>query len=71
MPYLDLAFRLAGSKVLVNHGYALYSAMNRILPEIHEAKNIGGANKWFLTPFFRRTAGTIETGLCAGSCADA
>jgi hypothetical protein len=27
MPYVDLAFRLTGSKVLVDHGYALYSAM--------------------------------------------
>ena len=41
MPYVDLAFRLTGSKVPVDHGYALYSAINRIVPEIHEAKNIG------------------------------
>jgi len=41
MPYVDLAFRLTGSNVLVDHGYALYSAISRLLPEIHEAKNIG------------------------------
>jgi CRISPR-associated protein Cas6 len=41
MPYVDLAFRLTGSKVPVDHGYALYSAISRILPEIHGAKNIG------------------------------
>jgi CRISPR-associated protein Cas6 len=41
MPYVDLAFRLTGSKVPVDHGYALYSAISRIVPEIHEAKNIG------------------------------
>jgi CRISPR-associated protein Cas6 len=41
MPYIDLAFRLTGNKVPVDHGYALYSAISRIVPEIHEAKNIG------------------------------
>lgn len=41
MPYVDLAFRLTGTKLPVDHGYALYSALSRILPEIHEAKNIG------------------------------
>jgi len=32
MPYVDLAFRLTGSKVPVDHGYALYSAISRLLP---------------------------------------
>jgi CRISPR-associated protein Cas6 len=41
MPYVDLAFRLSGSKVPVDHGYTLYSAISRLLPEIHGAKNIG------------------------------
>ena len=41
MPYVDLAFRLKGSTVPVDHGYALYAALSRILPEIHEAKVIG------------------------------
>jgi CRISPR-associated protein Cas6 len=41
MPYVDLAFKLVGSKVPVDHGYALYSAISRILPEIHGAKSIG------------------------------
>ena len=41
MPHVDLAFRLTGSKVPVDHGYALYSTISRIVPEIHEAKNIG------------------------------
>ena len=41
MPVVDLAFRLTGSKVPVDHGYALYSAISRLIPEIHEAKNIG------------------------------
>lgn len=41
MPYVDLAFRLSGTKIPVDHGYALYSAISRLLPEIHAAKNIG------------------------------
>lgn len=41
MPSIDLAFRLTGSAVPVDHGYALYAALSRILPEIHEAKDIG------------------------------
>jgi CRISPR-associated protein Cas6 len=41
MPYVDLAFRVTGSKVPVDHGYALYSAISRIVPEIHQAKNVG------------------------------
>ena len=41
MPYVDLAFRLNGSTVPVDHGYALYAAWSRILPEIHEAKDVG------------------------------
>ena len=41
MLYVDLAFRLTGSKVPVDHGYALYSAISRVVPEIHEAKSIG------------------------------
>jgi CRISPR-associated protein Cas6 len=41
MPYVDLAFRLQGNSVPVDHGYALYAALSRIVPAIHEAKDIG------------------------------
>ena len=41
MPLIDLAFRLAGSSVPVDHGYALYAALSRILPELHAANDIG------------------------------
>jgi CRISPR-associated protein Cas6 len=41
MPYVDLAFKLTGSKIPVDHGYVLYSAISRLLSEIHGAKNIG------------------------------
>lgn len=41
MPYVDLAFRLNGSSVPVDHGYSLYSSLSRIVPEIHKATAIG------------------------------
>ena len=41
MPYVDLAFRLNGAAVPVDHGYALYAALSRIVPEIHAAKEAG------------------------------
>lgn len=41
MPYIDLAFRLNGVSVPVDHGYALYAALSRIVPEIHAAKEVG------------------------------
>ena len=41
MPYVDLAFRLNGAAVPVDHGYALYAALSRIVPEIHTAKEVG------------------------------
>jgi CRISPR-associated protein Cas6 len=41
MPTIDLAFRLMGTTVPVDHGYALYAAINRVVPELHDAKDIG------------------------------
>lgn len=41
MPYVDLAFRLTGTTLPVDHGYALYSSISRLVPEIHNAKEIG------------------------------
>ena len=41
MAHVDLAFRVMGTKLPVDHGYALYSAVSRLVPEIHEAKAIG------------------------------
>ena len=41
MPYVELAFRLKGSTVPVDHGYALYAALSRIVPEIHATNNAG------------------------------
>lgn len=41
MPYIDLAFRLNGTTVPVDHGYALYAALSHLVPEIHSAQEIG------------------------------
>lgn len=41
MPTIDLAFRLMGTRIPVDHGYALFAAVNRIVPEMHDAQDIG------------------------------
>jgi CRISPR-associated protein Cas6 len=41
MPYIDLAFRVMGTSLPVDHGYALYSAISRLVPSLHEARGIG------------------------------
>ena len=41
MPYVDLAFRLTGSTIPVDHGYALYAAISRVLPDLHAENEIG------------------------------
>lgn len=41
MPHVDLAFRLMGTALPVDHGYALYSAINRLVPALHDARDIG------------------------------
>lgn len=41
MPHVDLAFRVMGITLPVDHGYALYSSISRLVPEIHNAKEIG------------------------------
>ena len=41
MPHVDLAFRLNGTVVPVDHGYALYAALSQVVPEIHQATDIG------------------------------
>lgn len=41
MPTVDLSFPLSGKHVPVDHGYMLFSAINRIIPEIHGNPQIG------------------------------
>jgi CRISPR-associated protein Cas6 len=40
MPYVDLAFRMTGATIPVDHGYSLYSAVNHLI-DIHDANGIG------------------------------
>ncbi len=41
MVTIDLAFIIMGSRVPVDHGYALFAAVNRLVPELHDAQDIG------------------------------
>lgn len=41
MPTIDLAFKLMGTRIAVDHGYALFAAVNRLVPELHDAQDIG------------------------------
>ena len=38
---IDLAFRLIGSTVPVDHGYALYAALSRVVPDLHNTTPVG------------------------------
>lgn len=38
---VELSFCLNGRAIPVDHGYALYAALNRLVPELHSAKGIG------------------------------
>lgn len=40
MPKVDLQFRLMGENIPVDHGYHLFSAISKILPEIHENRDV-------------------------------
>ena len=41
MPTVDLAFKLMGTRIAVDHGYALFAAVNRLVPELHDAQDVG------------------------------
>lgn len=39
--YVDLTFKLRGVPIPLDNGYAIYSALSRICPSLHELKSIG------------------------------
>lgn len=39
--YIDLAFKIKGAPIPLDNGYAIYSALSRICPSLHELKSIG------------------------------
>ena len=41
MPIIDLSFQLIGSTIPLDHGYALFSALNRVVPRLHGDKQVG------------------------------
>jgi CRISPR-associated protein Cas6 len=41
MPVIDLSFVLVGTTIPLDHGYALFSALCRIVPELHGDTTIG------------------------------
>ncbi|HNJ42685.1 MAG TPA: type I-MYXAN CRISPR-associated protein Cas6/Cmx6, partial [Acidobacteriota bacterium] len=38
---IDACFRLIGSEIPIDHGYALYSCLSRVLPFLHTSDSIG------------------------------
>lgn len=40
MQDIDLVFRLIGSTVPVDHGYALYAALSRVVPDLHDTTSV-------------------------------
>jgi len=61
---VELSSRLVGHCIPVDHGYALYAAISRHVPEIHDAREIGvqpirgiygGDGLLYMAPFSRLT----------------
>jgi len=40
-PKVDLSFSVTGRTIPVDHGFDLYSAISRVIPEFHDAEDIG------------------------------
>jgi CRISPR-associated protein Cas6 len=38
---IELSFQLLGRTIPVDHGYALYAALSRVVPELHDAQELG------------------------------
>jgi CRISPR-associated protein Cas6 len=41
MPMIDLAFALSGATIPLDHGYALFGALSRIVPALHGERRVG------------------------------
>ena len=41
MPTIDLTFDLAGTSIPLDYGYALFSALSRVVPSIHGDRRVG------------------------------
>lgn len=58
---VDLSFRLNGSTIPVDHGYSLYSAISRLVPEIHGDDQIG------IHPIYGRLVGERKLAITQSS----
>ena len=61
MPTIDLAFELVGATIPLDHGYALFAALNRLAPALHGDRRIG------IHPIRGRQVGRGTLGLIGGS----
>ncbi len=41
MPVIDLSFVLVGTTIPLDHGYILFSALCRVVPEMHGDLHVG------------------------------
>ncbi|MBV8318388.1 MAG: type I-MYXAN CRISPR-associated protein Cas6/Cmx6 [Planctomycetaceae bacterium] len=41
MPMIDLAFQIVGTTIPLDHGYRLFSALSRVLPQLHGDTRVG------------------------------
>ena len=41
MPKIDVKFKLTGKQLAADHGYNLYAAISRLLPQLHEYSEFG------------------------------
>jgi len=58
---VDVRFQISGGPILVDHGYSLYSAISRLLPEIHGDDQIG------IHPIYGKLIGKRELAITESS----
>jgi len=59
---VDVAFSLTGSSIPVDHGYCLFSAVSRVVPQVHKSREIG------IHPISGRLIGSRTLALTPTSC---
>lgn len=60
-PFVDVAFPLKGKSLPLDHGYALFGAVSRVVPQLHEEET------WGLFPVHGRRTGPGELVLLSSS----
>jgi hypothetical protein len=62
MAVIDLSFLLVGTTIPLDHGYALFSALYRIVPELHRDRRVSGHPGPNPTRPDRRRPGSLPAG---------